>query len=241
MDRVKELGRALKLTLRQRNITQKDLAKMMGKSEPTLKRWLRGEGLLLTDWLKMLEVLQLDLTELSEMTKNAHQSSFEYTIQQEKIFVETPGLLAFFDQLLLGKTPQQISKSYQLSGKSFISYLSKLEKMDLIEWLPRNKIKLRVQGSPRWIAGGPLRQKFRKQMLTAFISKYEQQEELKLNVYHLSKKSTQACAEIIAEAQEQIRRLELKDKFKKEKKELTAIILGQGHLEIPILTQIHSD
>jgi len=229
----------IKKKLKEKNITQSQFANLMQVSEPTIKRWLKGEGLLLKDLISMLNRLDLQLSDLASLAEGSMSTQFVYSIEHEKAFIQHQGLLAFFDLLIRGKTPTQIAKKFKLTKKSMIFYLSNLDKLKLIEWLPNNKAKILIQGEPNWIPKGPLSQKFRKEVITEFTNIYlNDRKNLKLGVYALS---TSTCDKINEKYQEIIefaRISEIRDSQANPSSHLTTLILGHGKNTIPILTEI---
>ncbi|MDD4973466.1 MAG: helix-turn-helix transcriptional regulator [Bacteriovorax sp.] len=234
-----EFNKQIKNVLKLQGITQEEFAQQMKVSVPTIKRWLKGEGVLFTDLIRMLDCLGLRLSEVAMMFEGALANKFTYTLKQEQLFVSIEGLLAFFDQLLKGRSPSQIARTYSLTEKSVVFYLSHLDKSGLIEWLPKNKARVLVTGEPSWIKGGPLSQKFRRQIIDGHIANYvDDRDHLKIGIYSLSKESQLKVNSMLIEVTEKVRGLEVRDSQSKDTKKITTLILGHGHNEIPILTNI---
>ncbi|MBK9323719.1 MAG: hypothetical protein IPM97_12390 [Bdellovibrionaceae bacterium] len=111
--------------------------------------------------------------------------------------------------------------------------------MKLIEWLPNNKVKLLVAGEPSWILGGPLSQKFRKQIIDEHVHLYQNsREQLKIGIYSLSSDSYRKINDKYLEFIDSVRMMEIKDSNNSTAKNLTTVILGHGQSEIPLLTKI---
>jgi len=234
----KDFSDIIKKELIKHSITQAEFARIMKVSLPTMKRWLNGNGVLLKDWVIMLEYLELSLSEVATRLGEVQKRTFCYTLKQEEAFAKEEGLLAFFDQLLKGKTHKQISRLFSLDEISIIFYLSKLDRIGLIEWQAGNKIKLLVDGEPSWIENGPLAKKFRMQIIEGHCNKYlDKRKHLKLNLYSLSETSIQKLSLLLDEVSDRTRILELKDQNLDNTK-LTTLILGYGLNDIPILTKI---
>jgi transcriptional regulator with XRE-family HTH domain len=239
MQNLESFGKLIKDELKRQVITQEEFAKIMKTSVPTIKRWLKGEGVLLRDWIKMLDCLGLSFAEAIMAIEASSTKVFTYTIEQERLLSTEDGLLAFFDHLLKGKTPAQIARQFSLTQESVIFYLSKLDKVSLVEWLPKNKVKLLVNGEPHWIKMGPLSRKFRKQIIQSHIENYiDDRDHLKVNIYSLSEESLLKLFSIMGEYSDKIRSLEIKDAQKQETKKLTTVIFGHGYNDIAILTKI---
>lgn len=212
---------------------------MLKISLPTMKRWLKGNGVLLRDWVRMLDMLNLTLVEIAKLAEGELSKKFFYSLPQEQEFAKEDGLLAFFDALLKGKTVSQIARHHSLSERSVIFYLSRLEKIGLIEWLPKNKVKLLVAGEPNWIKGGPLSKKFRRKIIDAHMSRYiDDSENLKIAVYSLGKESSQRVRLLMSEFVEKIRIFEIKDGSNSDSKKLTTLILGMSQDEPPFLCEV---
>ncbi len=239
MQDVQRFGDLVKAELKRQGLTQQEFAQLMKTSVPTLKRWLRGEGVLLRDWIKMLECLGLGLSDALLRLDGSAQKSFTYTLKQEQLLSTEAGLLAFFDQLLKGRSPKQIARQHTLTEASVVFYLSKLERVGLVEWLPGNRVKLLVSGEPSWISAGPLAQKFRRQIIDGFVEGHiDDRERLKIGLYSLSKGSRRKLSALLDELAEKVRNLEVRDAQDPESKKLTTVILGQGTDDVPILTKI---
>lgn len=236
---VKRVCNQVRDKIKEKGFTQEEFARMIGVSIPTLSRWLRGEGLLFQDLNLMVEKLGIRLSELAMLAEGDVSNKFTYSAEQEAVFVNTDGLLAFFDQLLNGKTASHIAKSFKLTEKSINFYLSKLDKLKLIEWLPNNKVKILVNGEPSWIVGGPLSQKLRKQIIDEHIHHYlNSREQLKIGIYSLSSDSYKKINDKYQELIDSVRMMEIKDSNSGVAKKLTTVILGHGQSEIPLLTKI---
>lgn len=225
--------------IKEKGYTQDEFSKILEVSIATLNRWLRGEGLLFSDLSLMAEKLDIKLSEILTLAEGDKSSIFNYTLEQENAFVNIEGLLAFFDSLLKGKSIANITKSHKLTEKSVNYYLAKLDKLQLIEWLPQNKVKLKVNGEPRWISGGPLSQIFRKQIMTDYIQNYlNNREMLKIGLYTLSHESTKKIELKQTELIEFARTLEIKDTSSCQNLKLTTIVLGFGNCNIDLLNKI---
>lgn len=166
----RSLMKALAATIRARGLTQAELARRLGVSVPTVKRWLRGEGLDLDGLERLLAEAGLTLSELAALLPAREARSFGYTLEQERFFADHPRFLAYFDLLLAGEAPASIARKHGLSERSTARYLRQLEKLGLIERLPRDRVRLTVEGEPKWMPRGPLATRFRQEAIGAFLS-----------------------------------------------------------------------
>ncbi|MBK9322106.1 MAG: helix-turn-helix transcriptional regulator [Bdellovibrionaceae bacterium] len=150
-------------------LTQSDLAKKLGVSLPTIKRWYGGGTVTLESFKLLVNEVGLSLTEIFSSIEESTSQTFQYTDEQEHFFSANPDYLAYFDNLLRGLTPYQIQKKFHLPEKKTVQYLSKIDKLKLIVWLPNNKVRLLVNGEPVWKTGGPLGTKLRNDIFKSFI------------------------------------------------------------------------
>jgi len=176
----------IKSTLKAKGISQQQFSKDLNISLATGKRWLSGRGVNLDILFRILDYLDLNLTNLAELMKERDHSFFYYTKKQEEFFSLNPSYLAYFDHLLRGSTPKGIAHKFKLSSRSQRRYLSALDKLQLIEVHPGDKITLRVKGEPKWRKGGALSKAFRQSALKEFFD--SNSEKLSLSFYSLTKK-----------------------------------------------------
>lgn len=166
----KQAIQVIKLKAKSLGRTQQDLAHSLSVSLPTIKRWYGGGNLTLGSLKKIANEVGLSLTEVFASIEESNQSTFNYTPEQEVFFAKHPDFLAYFDNLLRGQTPAQIQRKFGLSERKSIQFLSKLEKLKLIEWLPKNKVRLLVTGEPVWRLKGPLSTKLRQDVFESFMA-----------------------------------------------------------------------
>jgi transcriptional regulator with XRE-family HTH domain len=148
--------------------SQKELALAADVSLPTIKRWLAGRGVSLEQMEKLATLLGLSLTEIATSVEQV-PPHFTYSREQEEYFAAKPAYLAFFDHLLRGHSPAQIAKRHGLSKSVTQRLLSRLDRMGLVEWLPEDRVRLRVTGEPRWMVNGPLARKYTPLIREAFL------------------------------------------------------------------------
>jgi len=166
----------LKAKIRSLRITQEELSRDLEVSLPTLKRWLSGQAITISILKKMCNRLGISIAELMMEIEDANPANWKYTIEQEVFLAGDPACLAFFDHLLQGHTARRIQTKFKLSLAQVERYLSKLEKLNLIDRYPRNRIKLKAHGEPVWNKNGPLAQRFKIEILNDFLGDQEEGE-----------------------------------------------------------------
>ncbi|MCC2678253.1 MAG: family transcriptional regulator [Pseudobdellovibrio sp.] len=169
MDLVKKKAQAM-------GITQKQMAKELKVSIPTVKRWWAGKGLTLPVLQQVSHLLGLQLSELFHEAESRGSGRYTYTLEQERVLIQNPQALALFDLLVSGKSVAAIKRKYPLKDSVLTGLLLKLDKAGLIELGAENKVKLVKAGEPQWIPGGPLSLKYRRQMIENFLADHPKSE-----------------------------------------------------------------
>lgn len=165
-----DLMNILKQEAKKSGLTQQQLAKKLNTSLATLKRWFSGEGVSLETTLLIANQLGLSLTDIASKLDDQRDLFFYYTEKQELYFSKNPDGLAFFDYLLKNSTVEKIQNRFNLSDTKVSDLLSKLDKLELIEWHPNNKVKILTYGEPRWKKDGHLSKILKPQIWNDFIS-----------------------------------------------------------------------
>ena len=174
--RSNEFAKAIMATLREhasaKGYTQSSLAKKLNVSLPTLKRWLAGKAVTLENLKRIADSLGVSFIDLASAIDDKEGTRFQYTVEQEEHLAKNPELLAFFDYLIRGYSPLRVKKKFSLSTVFLERCLSRLDKLGLIEWLPKNKAGLKLVGEPQWRKDGPLVKRFRDQIKSEFLNSH---------------------------------------------------------------------
>jgi len=149
----------LKKQMRAKGVTYSQIAKALDISLSTVKRDFALRNFSLSRFLAICELTNISLKQLSQSLESNDSKVFTLTDEQELFFSKNINYWAYFDQLLSGKTPGFLSKTYKISKVQEIKYLKKLDALKLIEWGPGNKVKVLVEGVS-WKEDGKLREKF---------------------------------------------------------------------------------
>ena len=169
----KDIIQYLKIRAKSLGITQGALAKGLGVSLPTVKRWYSGKGITIPNLKALCDYLGCSMSEVITSVEAPATKSFTYSLQQEEALAKEPRLLAFFDHLVRGKSVSSIKAKFQLSEVKVTSLLLKLDKLGLLEVHPNNRVRLKSKGEPSWLPHGPLAQHFRHHILKDFIGRQE--------------------------------------------------------------------
>lgn len=166
---IKELKRQLKLS----GLHYVDVAQHLDLSEGSVKRLLaEGNQISLDRLERICQLIGLEMSELFKLAA-AHNKGLEsLTLEQEKELVDNKGLLLVAVCVVNGYHFDQIIEQYMFSELELIQKLAQLDRLNIIDMLPGNKIRLRISPTFRWHTGGPIQHFFQQQVQEAFFQSY---------------------------------------------------------------------
>jgi AraC-like DNA-binding protein len=164
-----QLVDALKRSLRARGLTYRVLAQALAISEPSVKRMFSRGTFTLARLEAVLEVLELDFYELARMTRGGAREPLELTLEQERALAADERLLSVFWLLCNGWRAEDILAEYNISRSALTLAFGRLTRLKLIDWGPREQIRLRVPSNFQWRAGGPVKKAYGRRVLQEFL------------------------------------------------------------------------
>lgn len=157
MSQIDQFLVALKRSLKNKGILYRDLAKALELSESSVKRILSSKSLSLE---RLEEICRVADLSFAEIVKDANFEESDQPVlltdEQESALAENARLLHYFMMLQEGKTVQQIEKEYMIPLPESKKYLFQLDKLQLIELHPRDRVKMKKQGALRFRRDGPV-------------------------------------------------------------------------------------
>ena len=178
MSQTSQLLTSLKKCLKAKGITYRQLGEAMELSEASIKRLFSEQTFSLKRLEEICNILDLSLYDLAKISVDAETGPSVLSIEQEAVLSKNPKLLVFFYLLLNGRSPDSITKDYQVSQKESLRFLLKLDKLKLIELHPDNKVRLLTQKNIKWRQGGPIRDRYEKIIKEEFLNApFDQPEE----------------------------------------------------------------
>lgn len=144
MSQIDQFLNALKRALKAKNIIYKDLAQSLDLSESSVKRILSDKSISLERIEEICKACDLSFAEICK-NANFEEDLKDHTLtkEQEKTLAENPRLLHYFIMLNDGMTPQKIEKKFDISSHESKKHLLFLDRMNLIELHPRDRVKLK--------------------------------------------------------------------------------------------------
>lgn len=161
---------ALKRCLKARGLTYADLARGLGLSEATVKRSFSLESMSLQRIEQILTLLDMTMFDVAKLAAAPTiDAPAQLSLDQEKALAESPRLFSFFHLLLFGVPVATIVKEYDIGKEEAARSLRHLEKLQLLETLPRDKVKMLVTKNLQWRPSGPLRQAYDQAIRDRFL------------------------------------------------------------------------
>lgn len=154
------LLRALKQVLKQRGMRYADLARGLGVSEPTVKRLLSTGRIDLVRLERICGLLQIDLFELVRLAHGARGNRERLDMAQEEALAAEPRLLLVFHLLCNDWKVPAIRREFGLDAPEATLLLARLDRLRLVELLPRDRVRLRVARDFEWREDGPVRRRY---------------------------------------------------------------------------------
>lgn len=171
----------LKKALRTANITYADVASALDLSESSVKRLFSEQDFSLKRLDQVCQLMHMEISDLLRQLDAGKQRIDCLTLDQEKLLVSDVTLLVVAICALNHWRAEEITDRYRISDTELIQALAKLDKLKMIELLPKNKIKLLIAPQFSWIKNGPIQRYFESQVQTDFLnSSFTQQGECRL-------------------------------------------------------------
>lgn len=160
---------ALKKSVRARGMTYAALARELKLSEASVKRMFSRGTFTLARIEEILAALELDLHEILRMVRSAASEPAELTNEQEAAFAKDERLLSVFWLVQNDWRFEQILERFAISRAELTLALARLEKLRLIDWGARERLRLRVSKDFQWRAGGPVKKAYGRRVIGEFL------------------------------------------------------------------------
>jgi DNA-binding Xre family transcriptional regulator len=159
----------LKQALKHHGLTYAMVARRLAMSEANVKRMFATRRFTLERLEQICQLLELELTDLVQMYDESRQRITQLTEAQEKELVGDEKLLLVAVSVRNRLGFEDIVRNYALSETECIRCLARLDKLKIIDLLPGNRIKLRIDEDFRWLPDGPIDRFFEKQIKNQFL------------------------------------------------------------------------
>ncbi len=147
---------ALKKTLRKKGISYKSAAEELGLSESSIKRLFAEKSFSLVRLEKLCELAEIELSQLIQIAESSLQQTDQLTTEQEQEIVDNPRLLLVGVCLINQFTFDEILNKYAFKKTELIKLFVKLDRINIIEYLPNNRYRLKISRNFHWLSNGPI-------------------------------------------------------------------------------------
>lgn len=160
---------ALKRALRAHRMTYRDVARALDLSEASVKRLFSDKSLSLQRLDSICAMMDIEISDLVRSMNERSQGLTRLTQVQEREIAGDIDLVLVTVCVLNRWTMADILAHFDISEHQCIRYLAKLDRLNIIELLPRNHIKLRVSPNFAWRPNGPIQQFFQARVKEDFF------------------------------------------------------------------------
>jgi DNA-binding Xre family transcriptional regulator len=169
MSQVSLLIDVVKKNLHERGLTYAHVARGLKLSESSVKRVFAEKNLSLDRLEQICELMNLEIADLLELTRAAERRITQLTEEQEQALVSDPKLLLVGVLAISHWTAGHILEEYQLSKAELVGLLTRLDRLQIIDLLLDNRIKVRLAHNFAWRKGGPIQHFFEERVQQQFF------------------------------------------------------------------------
>lgn len=170
MARSIKLVQVLKKQLRAKGVTYKHLASLLELSESSIKHMFAHSSISLHRLDVICEHLGIELSDLAAMAEEDVASLMQLPLEHEKELVNDMRLLLVAYCVMNYWTIEDMTQMYTLNETECIQYLSKLDRMKMIELQTNNRVRLLISQNFEWHINGPIERFFRQQVQSQFFN-----------------------------------------------------------------------
>lgn len=170
MRQTKQLVNALKKVIKSRGLTYDDIGKKLGLSEASVKRIFSQYSFSLERFEEIGSLVDVTVYDLARMTRlHEEEGVTRLSNTQEQALAKDQVLLSYFYLLTNNWSPSRISRRYGFDVPTHTSFLVKLDRLGLIELLPKNRVKLLTERTIEWRPNGPVRSLYESLVKAEFL------------------------------------------------------------------------
>jgi DNA-binding Xre family transcriptional regulator len=170
MAQTRELIKTLKTALKAHGKTYADVAIELGLTEASVKRLFSQQSFSLKRMDQVCQMLEMEITDLVQLMNEQQQHLQQLTIEQEKEITADVTLTLVAVCVLNRWTMNDILSYYRISETECVRHLAKLDRLKVIELLPKNRIRLLVAPNFSWRENGPIQLFFQKKISQEFFN-----------------------------------------------------------------------
>ena len=170
---VNQLFVVIKRKLKAKSLTYRDIAYSLDATEISVKRWFSEERLTVQQLSAIASLLGQTMTELMQEAEEPplQQLSQEQETELMKDFRQKKDfrLLAILRCVMCNLNVGDIVANFHFTEAECIQYLSKLDRLRIIDLLPNNQIRVRISRDADVLPSGPLKRFFLDRVIPDFL------------------------------------------------------------------------
>jgi len=170
MAQTRELIKTLKTALKAQGKTYADVAVALALTEASVKRLFSQQSFSLERLDQVCHLLDIEISDLVQQMNEQQQRLQQLTVEQEKEITDDVTLTLVAVCVLNRWTMKEILSYYHISENECVQHLARLDRLKVIELLPKNRIRLRVASNFSWRENGPIQLFFQKKIGQEFFN-----------------------------------------------------------------------
>jgi transcriptional regulator with XRE-family HTH domain len=162
------LVQGIKARLRAQGISYRELAKLIGISEPTVKRDLARGNFSLHRLDRICDALGVGVADLVQPAENAPLT--ELSELQEQALATNPRALVVTYLIINDWTFDEIVSTFQLDDNQLISILLKLDELRIVDFRPPKRMRKLTARNFSWRKDGAVQEYFIRRVIPEFFN-----------------------------------------------------------------------
>lgn len=175
MSQTVALVQALKRALKAKGLTYATVAVRMNLSENSIKRLFATCSFSIERLEKICAMADMEISDLVQLMQEDSRRIAMLTEEQEQEIAANIKLLLVATCVLDRWTAQEILATYKLTEHECTKLLAKLDRLKVIELLPKNRVRIIVAKNFKWRPSGPIQQFFQSTVQPNFFDSDFQQ------------------------------------------------------------------
>lgn len=159
----------LKRQLKARGVTYKELATQLHRSESAVKHMFSTGNFSLKRLDEICAVLELDIGELVNISESLQPKIEQLSAEHEREIVSDIRLLLVAYCIINYWTFDEILERYDISAADVLRYLRRLDRMNIIELQPGDRVRLLIANNFAWRKNGAIERFFTSRVQTEFF------------------------------------------------------------------------
>lgn len=151
----------LKTLIKAQGLTYREVADALSLSEASIKRLFSLKRFSLQQLEQVCQLLGMEISDVIQHMSERQSSLQQLTEAQEQEIASDLPLLLITVSVLNRWTLPDLLRHYAFTEPQCIQHLAKLDRLQIIELLPKNRIRLKVAPNFRWRAQGPIEHFFK--------------------------------------------------------------------------------